>query len=547
MVEIAFHFVSYRLLGLFLLVFAVGVALLTRYFLGPRRRLASAAIAFFLLNLGVLAAWAATIRVDSDEVEHLHCAWLVSQGLTPYRDFWQNHSPLLYYLLAPLVARFHSPAVLLFSRAVAGFLFLLVAAAAGWLTWRVFGDRAAAALSVLMVLALGVRVEAAWIRPDQLANLLALVSLALSCATPPSRRTVLLAGAAFGLALSFSPKPFLAGLAFPLAVFFSPEFPLRDKFGYFLFYLLGGIAGGAPLFVLLSRLRITSEWITWTFLHHAAQGHVESAFPAALALVAAAGCAATLLAEKQTARRNPRTLLLAAGFLLQTLGCAMIPYRIAVDLMLWVALAAALASPLLMGWIQGATGQLEKPQKVANPQSAIRNPQSAIPMRLAALAAAAVVLFEIEALAPLLTRRTLGNFASDRARLAWMIEQARGQPVVLVTPIHSIFSRNGTGLYHLWQYGYFINQPLVSRSLAGFAQKLQQARPALIAAAPRRITDDPIENPELRPPLFDSLVYANVITQAEWEDLGAFVRQNYVLRQVEGEQFYVLKAQSSKP
>lgn len=41
-----------------------------------------------------------------DDVEHLHSAWLVFQGEIPYRDFFQHHNPLLWYLFAPLVGFF---------------------------------------------------------------------------------------------------------------------------------------------------------------------------------------------------------------------------------------------------------------------------------------------------------------------------------------------------------------------------------------------------------------------------------------------------------
>lgn len=41
-------------------------------------------------------------RYDHDDVEHLHAAWLVRQGLLPFLDFFEAHQPPLWYLLAPL-------------------------------------------------------------------------------------------------------------------------------------------------------------------------------------------------------------------------------------------------------------------------------------------------------------------------------------------------------------------------------------------------------------------------------------------------------------
>ncbi len=46
----------------------------------------------------------ATIRmrgIDPDELEHLHAGFCVWRGMLPYRDFFEHHSPALYYLLQP--------------------------------------------------------------------------------------------------------------------------------------------------------------------------------------------------------------------------------------------------------------------------------------------------------------------------------------------------------------------------------------------------------------------------------------------------------------
>jgi hypothetical protein len=43
----------------------------------------------------------------ADELEHLHAAWCIAQGQVPYRDFFEHHTPALYYLLAPVVGAMH--------------------------------------------------------------------------------------------------------------------------------------------------------------------------------------------------------------------------------------------------------------------------------------------------------------------------------------------------------------------------------------------------------------------------------------------------------
>ena len=44
------------------------------------------------------------VNANGDNVEHLHTSWLIWQGYIPYKDFFQHHNPLTWYLSAPLVA-----------------------------------------------------------------------------------------------------------------------------------------------------------------------------------------------------------------------------------------------------------------------------------------------------------------------------------------------------------------------------------------------------------------------------------------------------------
>jgi len=45
--------------------------------------------------------------LNPDEFEHLHAAWCQSEGLVPYRDFFEHHTPWFYWLLLPLVKGAH--------------------------------------------------------------------------------------------------------------------------------------------------------------------------------------------------------------------------------------------------------------------------------------------------------------------------------------------------------------------------------------------------------------------------------------------------------
>lgn len=42
----------------------------------------------------------------NDEIEHIHSAWYVKHAFVPYRDFFQHHNPLLWYLTLPVLYLF---------------------------------------------------------------------------------------------------------------------------------------------------------------------------------------------------------------------------------------------------------------------------------------------------------------------------------------------------------------------------------------------------------------------------------------------------------
>ena len=575
MFDLAFLFRSPEMLALWVLSAVAGALVLYRLWpwLRRGRRLAALAASLFALHAAILTVWAATVRVDSDEVSHLHCSWLIFHGLVPYRDFWQDHSPLLWYLLAPAVAQFHSPAVLIFSRALAGLLFVGMAATTAWLAWEVSRLRAAGALAALLVFAFGVRAEAALLRPDQPANLLALVSLVLGAKAGVQRGPAWLAGTAFGLALAFTPKPVFAAFAIPLAVLIALPSPESkgsrpQRVMCLAYYLLGLMAGFVPLVFLLARAKIGPRYLFWVLQYHVPAGRVESYLPATLALVAFGGCVAAF--QARTGRAAARAVAASGSapgssvfspqaaassapvviaFILTTLTGLVSPSRTPASLMLWVALAAVLGSPLLLACLLGDTAS--KAQGTSGASSATANlgpcklDESQLTSRSGSLwlkvGVVALVLLECEALAPLLNRPTLGDFAADRARMAWMIQRAGDRPVLLVTPVHDIYSRDATGLYELWQYSHYLRDPAVNASFSGLAKAVISSRPALIAVAPRRITDDPEPLSANRPRLFDTLVGFGLLTPAEWQALDQFLRDNYSLVEMNGEAFYVAK------
>lgn len=75
---------------------------------------------YFMLAAGAaeigFALWAFYYHyMCMDHAEHIHAAWLVWQGQVPYRDFFEHHNPLFWYVLAPFVAAFYKNALVLYA------------------------------------------------------------------------------------------------------------------------------------------------------------------------------------------------------------------------------------------------------------------------------------------------------------------------------------------------------------------------------------------------------------------------------------------------
>lgn len=107
-----------------------------------------------------------------DEFEHLHASWLVSIGQVPYKDFFEHHHPLLWYISAPLVSFFYNNAIIFY--VMRGFS-LLISLLSIWYIYRIvlfFGDRKCAWFAIALSLGNIITLYNAYqFRPDAYMNL----------------------------------------------------------------------------------------------------------------------------------------------------------------------------------------------------------------------------------------------------------------------------------------------------------------------------------------------------------------------------------------
>ncbi len=63
-------------------------------------------IYFAVMSVYCIYLYGIVVKANGDNVEHLNAAWMIWQGNIPYRDFFQHHNPLLWYITALPVAYF---------------------------------------------------------------------------------------------------------------------------------------------------------------------------------------------------------------------------------------------------------------------------------------------------------------------------------------------------------------------------------------------------------------------------------------------------------
>lgn len=168
---------------------------------------------------GIYGAWRMLTQgaVDDDELQHLHFAWCIAKGLTPYADFWDNHTPGLHHLLARLLDLGGDPSdalqrgrllIALSSLALVGVTFAL-----GSVLFDRFTAAAASALFVSSEIFVDKATE---LRPDGFLSalcILALIAVVRSWNEVRFGRRMLWflgSGIALGLGALFSPKALIS-------------------------------------------------------------------------------------------------------------------------------------------------------------------------------------------------------------------------------------------------------------------------------------------------------------------------------------------------
>jgi hypothetical protein len=211
-------------------------------------------------------------QFDHDEFEHIHAAWYVAKGYTPYIDFFQNHHPLIWYCLAPLLLLLgYSTQTLVVLRLATFGLTMGIGFATFLIARRATSSTTAGLLSVLILLSVVMFLEkGVEIRPDVPQVLLGLASvyLLLRYLRSGRNRDVILAGLAASFSFLFLQKTVFLLIAYGIALCAG----LLKSRTWFRSSLLFAVSFSLPVLLFLGCLRLwgaTDEYLLSNWLVHA--------------------------------------------------------------------------------------------------------------------------------------------------------------------------------------------------------------------------------------------------------------------------------------
>lgn len=465
-------------------------------------------VPFIAANVVLLIVGSRLISLETDEVEHLHCAWMVGQGLLPFVDFWQHHSPLEWVLIAPIL-KLIPPTTFVFeaSRLAGAFVFVLIGALGWSITKKVWGRKATLLSYLLLLMSAGILGEYFWLRPDIFMMLFLLAGVLVSLDIPGKNYTpAFFAGASFALAMSFITKQYLVCLLPVILITWERHrrWPLK-----LLAYGAGIAVGLAPLLWYLVSNHILRDFVYWVLIFNKERMVVSVLFPLAFVCIVIRGGQALIF--RYRSNRDMRSFALLAAFALSTIssltGLAML--NVGYFLACWFVIAAIVGSAVPIWEIAGKASPLRV--------------QAAVTGVLLGL----LLLPNIMYARPHYGHTTL--FSEDKKAIARIMEYCRGDSCVVLLPFHPVFVRDATRLYSSWQF-YFVNNFFSVKDDAireDIAVQIMTKRPAVVICRYNK-RDFILE-----------LFQKKLIQAEDYKKLVSLFKENYTVKQIGEDSYYI--------
>jgi hypothetical protein len=419
---------------------------------------------FIVLAVAGFTAMIFSTAPDHDEVEHASAVWQMSQGLLPYQDFFQHHSPMLWVLLSPLFkipfVTHHPVESMRMVSAVAGLIVLLILFRMTNALWK---EKQAAWISVLFLIGYFLYLELNNLRPDLIANVCNLMAFSILV----RRRSMVaygLSGILLGFTFSLSPKYLPLVLLLPVFMIVYHRkwlFHIRALF----IHGLGIVIGLSPLFIWLARHHLVESFNTWVIGFNASPLHAGvggwggkfQVLPAAFALWGCYRLIKSRNEEESVQGRWLSVILIFSAlvylrpwafhnvyyeqtFILCAAWAASGPFGALIKK--WAGSGRTVPACLLMGAVLWPV--------IHQTQSGLRYKEYAKGMEMI---------------------HTLRAIAGDDA-------------VICIPPDHPITSRNAVYIGTGWQYHAWLSNPLCRDKLKDVVREIEERKPAIILQMP---------------------------------------------------------------
>jgi len=464
---------------------------------------------FILINVLLFLTWGSLTGVNHDTSEHLHCAWMVSRGLIPYKDFWQHHPPLLWLILAPLF-KILKPTVLILdaARIFCAFIF----AAIGFVGWKiakeVWREKANPSTYMLLLFSVSSLGQFLLFRPDLFMDIFLLLGIYFSLGIPGNKRVlpVFLAGLSFTLGASFNLKQYLLYFLPIIIIFWE-----KDKFRIvkFLVYIFGLVAGVAPTLFYLIKKGILTDFIFWVLMFNGQHLDLYISFPVAIGFMGIWG--AYLLLGRYRNFKDAKALVLFIAFCLSTLSSLtrrvflFYPFYIG----FWFILCAIAGSGCNIIGIFEKIPSLIKKSIIAG------------------------LFFSLLIFPNILIaqRHEEASFSEHKKVISKLMEYCQGETCLVLLPLHPIFSYDATRLYSHWQY-LFSDRILdlrVDINNKNIAQAIINSPPAVIE----------YKHPAADEIFIIDLLLKNLVSPQDLRKIRTFLGENYTVKKIGKSKYYI--------
>ncbi|MDD2702638.1 MAG: hypothetical protein PHC33_01350 [Candidatus Omnitrophica bacterium] len=418
---------------------------------------------YIFLNLCLLIFWARTVAIECDESEHLHCAWLVSRGLIPFKDFWQHHSPLIWVFMSPFIKICKSSVSVFELSRAAAFAVSLANFFVGWLIARkCWEGKAGISVYLLIISSAAIFGQFCWLRPDLFMQFFLLAGI-YCCLNIPGKKLspALWTGIAFGLAESFIFKQYLILLA-PLIIILRENHRLKPAKVFL--YLSGIVLGCCPLIYYLVSRNIVYEFFFWVVRFNGKRLIFSNAFP--LAISGLGVCGAYLLFKRCRSSGDIKPFIVLTFFCLSFLssltGLSPVPISGAgYYLSFWFIMC-------------GIAGSGCRFLDVIHYFKSFRSRIfvfSVVP-----------VLFVFPNIMLNMPRKGEAGFSENKKVIARLMDYCGDESCFAIVPFHPIFNFDATRLFLIWQRSFAMSLSSVKNDLLirSIAADILNKRPAVI-------------------------------------------------------------------